>query len=174
MTAFTRSRSDSDRGKEVRHRRVVGAVGVDVTVTHLISRPDDERGAELCDALARLVDAMSPLPCRNRRRPSAGVQEPIPRSDPNRSGVRRLAVVVDEHEVRDVFVSNERAGIPLIAGPDRDEFDPLTLEFLIPVPELGRVLAAVQASEMPEKHDDDGLVAPKVAEPVRVAVGIGK
>ena len=86
-----------------------------------------ERRAELRDPLARLVDAvrrastLRTVPSRSR------VQEPEPRRDVHRRGVRRLRVVVDEHEERDLLVADECSGVALVAGADRDELDALRL-----------------------------------------------
>src|SRR2546427_11666746 len=67
--------SDADGGEDVGHRRVVGAVGVDVAVTHVIAGSDDERRAELRDTLARLVDPVAALPRLDRRPPRRRVEQ---------------------------------------------------------------------------------------------------
>src|SRR5689334_4483206 len=150
MTAFT-FWLDADRREDLGHRRVVGAVGVDVAVAHLVTGADDERRAELRDTLAGLVDSGAALPCFDRRPPGRRVQQAIPRSDVHRSGACRLCVVVDKYQERDVLVADERSRIPRVAGSDRDEPDALRLELVVAVAQLHGMVATVVATEVAQE-----------------------
>src|SRR2546421_12776371 len=93
MTARTARELHAGGGEDLGNGRVVGAVGVDVAVTHLIAGTDHEGGAELRDALAGLVDASAALPRLDRRPRGRRGQEPGPLSAVLGSGARRLRAV---------------------------------------------------------------------------------
>ena len=155
-------------------RRVVGTVAVDVRVPDRLTRAEDEGRAHLGDACAGLVDAMAALPRLDRRTPGLRMEESDERRLVHRRGLRGTRVVVDQDQIRDLLVLHERRGVALVAGTDRDEVRTERLDLVVARAELGSMLAAVDAAEVAQEHEDDGLVGPEVTELVLRAGRVGQ
>jgi len=148
---------------------MVRAVAVEVLVANPIAGADHEGRPDLPYALARLVDVVSTLRRFPSRLPRARVQqlEPVERSQRRR--LRSSRRIVDEDQVRDLLVADERFGIAAITRSDRDDVSAQTGDLVVVLAQLRGVFAAVQSTEMAEEHQDDRPVVPEITEPVRLS-----
>ena len=96
--------------------------------------------------------------------------EPVQRTQ--RRGASRRRVVVDEDKERDLFIADECLGVVAITGSDRDDVGAHASDLVVALTQLRGMLAAVQSTKVSEEHQDYGLVAPEVAEPVWLAGGV--
>jgi hypothetical protein len=80
--------------------------------------------------------------------------------------VRRQRVVVDEDQERDLLVAHEGLGVTPVTRSDGDDVGAQARDLVVALAQLRGMLAAVQSTEMSEEHQNDGLVAPEIAEPV--------
>src|SRR5204863_9621105 len=127
---------------------MVRAVGIKVLVANPIARADHEGRPDLPHPLARLVDVVATLRGFPSCLPRARVQElePVERSERRRLRSRR--VVVDEDQVRDPLVADERLGITAITRPYRDDVGAQTGDLFVVLTQLRGMLSAVQSTEM--------------------------
>ena len=153
---------------------MVGAVRVEVFVAHSIACADHERRPDLRNTLARLVDVVAPFGCLARGFPGARVQEPEPVEGPHRRGARGGRVVVDQNEIRDLFLAHERLCIAPITRADRDDLGSERSDFVVTVTQLRGMFAAMQSTEMAEEHQNGWLVAPQVTQPMCHAGAVDK
>src|SRR2546423_498171 len=97
-------------------------MGVDVGVTDVRARADDEGGPELRDALATLLDAEAVAVGAARSLDAARVEEQrheVHLLDSGRS--RGSAFIVDQHRERYVLLDDEGLGIELVTRADGDD-----------------------------------------------------
>ena len=92
----------------------------------------------------------------------------------DRRGLRGTRVVVDQDQIRDLLVLHERRGVALVARADGDQIRAEGLDLVVARTELRSVLAAVDAAEVAQEHDDDGLLGPEVTELVLRAGRVGQ
>ena len=144
---------------------MVGAVGVHVLVAHSGAGADHEGRTDLLHALAGFVDVMPALRRFPAGFPRAGVHELEPAECPQRCRVCRRCVVVDEHEERYLLIAHECFGVAAVTRTDGDDVGAQPGDLVVALAQLRGMLAAVQSTEMSEEHQDDGLVAPEIAEP---------
>jgi len=154
---------------------VIGGVLVAVLEADGIAGADDERRAELIDPGSRSSDSEPGSVRASRSAEATRVEEQPERVHARQRGHSgRGRVVVDEHEERDPISLDEVGCVVSVAGPDRDDLTPRPADLLVAVAQLRGVLAAEQSAEMPEEHDDRGLVAPHVRHPMGRTLGIGE
>lgn len=91
-----------------------------------------------------------------------------------RCGLRSGAVVVDEDEKRDLLLADERAGVALITGSNRDDLRAQTGDFVEVLAQLRSMVPAVQSTEMSEEHQHNWAVTPEIAEPMRRTRTVGE
>ena len=153
---------------------MVNAVAVDVLVDQGVARTKDERGAHLGDALARLVYPEAALAGLPGYGPGPWMEHGDERACAYRRRVRGARVVVDEDEVGNLLVANERRGVVDAPSSDRDNVGTGGRYLGIVLTQLRGMLAAMQSPEVAQEDQNEELIAPEVAEPVVGSLRVGE
>ena len=140
-------------------------------VTRPVAGPDDERRAELEHTFPGHMDLVPGAPRPDRRAVRLRAEHVPGASTLHARQARGGGVVVDQDGEGDALVFDEAARVPGVTGSDRDHFGARCLDLVVSVAQLRGVLAAVQSPEVSKEDQDDGTVAPVVAEPVVFVVG---
>ena len=151
---------------------MVGGVGVDVRVAHLVPGADDERRAELVHPLPAFLDAETVSMGVTRAVEAPWVEEK--RGEVHLLHGRRVCrggVVIDEYGEGDPLIGDESLGVPDVARADSDDLGTGFCDLGVCVPQLRGVLSAEQSAEVSQKDQNHRTISPELAQAVPPAVG---